>query len=213
MLKKIFLPLYLLAFVHAAQVNLTPELSAIDILINGEKIHISRIQNINHKLRNEYTLTSRIAPPFEIQPYRVMKGIKTISELDVFDFMQHQMPKGNMLIDARLSQMYDKSTIPAAINIPFTTFATPKALETLEHLGVKHVKNKFDFTEAKKLLLFDNGPWCPQASKEIHFLVNLGYPREKILYYRGGMQYWSILGLTIKHPQSIKVAKKKKGRE
>lgn len=200
MLKMYFLPLFLLSSVHAGQVNLTANIPAIDIVINGEKIHISRIQNTNNKLRNEYTLTSRISPPFEIQPYIVMKGIKTISELDVFDFIQQEVPKGHMFIDARLSQMYNKSSIPAATNIAFTEFTANKVTQTLKRLGVSYSDNTYNFTQAKKLLIFDNGPWCPQATKEIHSLVALGYPLDKILYYRGGMQYWNILGLTVKRP-------------
>jgi hypothetical protein len=204
MLKRIFLALFVLSSFTQAQVNLTATLPSIDMTIDGKKIHISRIQNVNHKLRNEYTLTSRIAPPFEVQPYTVIKGVSTISELDVFDFIQHQLPKGALLVDARISNWYNKSTIPASTNIPFTIFATDKTIETLSTLGVTHKNNTFNFSQAKELLIFDNGPWCPQASREIHFLVNLGYPKEKILYYRGGMQYWSILGLSLDHPKEYK---------
>jgi len=32
-------------------------------------------------------------------------------------------------------------------------------------------------------------------------LVKIGYPKSKILYYRGGMQYWQILGLTTTLPK------------
>lgn len=201
MFQKIFLPIYLFATLNASTVNLTPELPTIDMIINGKKIHISRIQDTKHKLRNEYTLTSRISPPFEIQPYTVMKGIKTVSELDVFKFMQEKLPKGALLIDARISSFYTTSSIPAAKNIPFTIFAGDKIIDTLQTLGVTQKANQFDFTKAKELLIFDNGPWCPQASREIHFLTDIGYPKKKILYYRGGMQYWSILGLTIAHPK------------
>lgn len=201
MLKKVFLPLCLYSVLTASMVNLTPELSSMDMMINGEKIHISRIQDTKHKLRNEYTLTSRVSPPFEIQPYIVCKGVKTVSELDVFKFIQEELPKGAMLIDARISNWYQKSSIPAAQNIPFTIFAGNKIIDTLKRLGVTHKNGQFDFSNVKKLMIFDNGPWCPQASREIHFLTDIGYPKKKILYYRGGMQYWSILGLTIAHPQ------------
>ena len=186
----------------AAKVNLTPTLASIDMVYKGETIHISRIQDTNHKLRNEYTLTSRISPPFELQPYQVADGVQTVSELDVFTFIQNSLPKGGLFIDARLSNWHNKSTIPAAINIPFISFANTNILLSLQKLGVTKQQGKLDFSQAKDLLIFDNGPWCPQASREIHSLLGLGYPREKIRYYRGGMQYWSILGLTLKYPHS-----------
>ncbi len=44
------------------------------------------------------------------------------------------------------------------------------------------------------MVIFDNGPWCQQAFFAISNLVKLGYPKDKIEYYRGGMQYGQILG-------------------
>lgn len=93
MTKYLSLLLLLLVTVEASQVPLSPDLDAIDIEIKGKKIHISRIQDSNHKLENNYSLTSRLSPPFEIQAYTVLKGIKTVSELDVFTFIQEDLKK------------------------------------------------------------------------------------------------------------------------
>ncbi|MDQ7085191.1 MAG: rhodanese-like domain-containing protein [Sulfurovum sp.] len=197
----LFFVLVLLA--QANQVNLTPTLPAIDMTLDGKKIHISRMQDSNHKLRNEYTLTSRLSPPFEIQPYSMMEGIETISELEVFDFIQHKLKKGALLIDARLESWFYQSSIPAAINIPFPSISAMDNNATLERLGILHDTDTLDFSQAKDLLIFDNGPWCPQATLHIEALVTLGYPKEKIIYYRGGMQYWSILGLIYAYPKEV----------
>ena len=51
------------------------------------------------------------------------------------------------------------------------------------------------------ILIFDNGPWCQQGVRAMKNLVHLGYPKSKIKYYRGGIQYWQILGLTTIKPQ------------
>jgi hypothetical protein len=38
--------------------------------------------------------------------------------------------------------------------------------------------------------------WCGQSPSGIRAMLREGYPPEKILYYRDGMQGWSTLGLT-----------------
>jgi len=45
-------------------------------------------------------------------------------------------------------------------------------------------------------VLFCNGPWCDQSPRAIRGLRKIGYPADKLHYYRGGMQDWLIMGLT-----------------
>lgn len=201
MTKYFSLLLLLLVYIEASQVNLTKDIPSIDITVKGEKVTISRNQDSNHKLNNQYSLTSRLSPPFEIQPYTVAEGVKTISELEIFTFMQEELKKGGLIIDARLTHWFNQSTIPTAINIPFTSIVDYKKTNIFKKFSVTIKKGKLDFSKAKKVLIFDNGPWCPQASEAIKDLIKLGYPKEKILYYRGGMQYWSILGLHYAYPK------------
>ncbi|WP_018231683.1 rhodanese-like domain-containing protein [Thioalkalivibrio thiocyanodenitrificans] len=63
----------------------------------------------------------------------------------------------------------------------------------------------WDFSEAKELALWCNGPWCDQSPRAIRALVDLGYPPEKLHYYRGGMQNWQMLGLTVIIPDISEV--------
>ena len=58
----------------------------------------------------------------------------------------------------------------------------------------------WNFGKAKELLLWCNGPWCDQSPRAIRNLLALGYPAEKLRYYRGGMQDWMVLGLTVTVP-------------
>ena len=60
----------------------------------------------------------------------------------------------------------------------------------------------WDFDNATTLALFCNGPWCDQSPRAIRNLVDAGYPPEKLKYYRGGMQMWLLLGLTVTTPSS-----------
>ena len=67
----------------------------------------------------------------------------------------------------------------------------------LRRFGVAQGKNTvLDFSQAKDLLLWCNGPWCDQSPRAIKGLLRIGYPPHKIHYYRGGMQMWLLMGLT-----------------
>jgi rhodanese-related sulfurtransferase len=58
----------------------------------------------------------------------------------------------------------------------------------------------WDFSAALDLAMFCNGPWCDQSPRAIRNLTEAGYPPEKLRYYRGGMQLWLLLGLSVQTP-------------
>ncbi len=191
---------------NAVEVNIKEGLPFVDVDINGESVRIERIQDTNHKLKNSYTKTSRPAPPFTIQPFQPIKGIETITELDVIDFISHEMSENTgLLVDARMPKWHKIGTIPGATNIPFSILSTkgenPYISQIFELFGASNNNGKWDFSDAQTILIFDNGPWCQQGVRAMKNLLHLGYPSSKIKYYRGGMQYWQILGLTTIIPQ------------
>jgi len=186
------------------KVKITPNISKVDVDVMGEVVTIKRIQDTNHKLKNSYAKTSRPCPPFCVQPFEPIKGIKTIGEIELLKFLENDVNNNTgVLVDARLPKWYKEGTIPGAINIPFPIL-NPRSQyidKVLPLLGAKKVNGKWDFTNAQKLVIFDNGPWSQQGTRAMEHLVELGYPKDKIYYYRGGMQYWQILGLTVLHPK------------
>jgi len=189
------------------EVNLTDKLPYVDIDVDGKNIRIKRIQDTNHKLKNSYTKTSRPCPPFCVQKIEPIKGIETVSELDVINFLKNQVANNTgLLIDARLPQWYMQGTIPGALNVPFSVLSISLGSkyidQMLELFGAEKKSGKWDFSNAMELLIFDNGPWCQQAVAAMKNLIKLGYPKDKIKYYRGGMQYWQILGITLMKPNS-----------
>ncbi len=190
---------------NALEVNIKENLPFVDVKINGKTIKIQRIQDTNHKLTNSYTKTSRPTPPFGIQPFQPIKGIETVSELDVIDFIKDKLPvnKG-ILIDARMRKWNRAGSIPGSTNIPFSVLTPSTKIsygKIIALLGGKKEKDVWNFKDAQSLLIFDNGPWCQQGLRAMQNLVKIGYPKSKILYYRGGMQYWQILGLTTTVPR------------
>lgn len=209
----------------AAEVNITPEWESFDGIINGDKIHIQRNQDLLNTINPIYAKTSRPCPPFCVQPMSLGDGVETVGELDIFNALT-RMTNGDssiMLIDSRTPSWVLNGTIPGSVNVPWTrlnrqTGAT--ADDILIALSVFWVKHKpeydidmvkqavetdhaaetLDFSEAKTLVMFCNGIWCGQSPANIKTLLSLGYPAEKLKWYRGGMQDWESLGLTVARP-------------
>lgn len=185
----------------AQDVRITPELDVFKVTINGKVIEISRIQDTSHRLTNEYAKTSRPCPPFCIHPMSAAPGVTTIGELEVLDFLEREVATGKgLLVDARVPEWFAKGSIPGAVNIPFPTLAetNPFRDEILKALGARQEGDGWNYDNAMDLALYCNGPWCDQSPRAIRALIQAGYPPDKLFYYRGGIQNWSMLGLTLK---------------
>ena len=201
LLKGILLLSLLTSSLSAVEVNIKKGVAYVDVDIDGKPFRIQRIQDTKHKLTNSYSKTSRPAPPFSIQPFQPIKGIETVSELDVIDFLQNKVAKNQgLLLDARMPKWNRAGTIPGSTNIPFSILASKGDNKYINKifalLGVEKKGKSWIFDNAQMLLIFDNGPWCQQGVRAMQNLIKLGYPKTKMLYYRGGMQYWQILGLS-----------------
>jgi len=186
--------------VHANIVEITQGVPFVEVEANGKKYKIQREQKEDAYLTNTFALTSRPSPPFFIEPFTVSDGVETYGELEVLDFIAK---KKGVFIDARLENWFAKSAIPAAVNIPFKLFLsdTPERSKILKGFGAKKNADIWDFTHAKTILLYCNGAWCGQSPTAIHALIEIGYPKSKMKYYRGGMQSWQLLGLTTIVPE------------
>jgi len=164
---------------------ISPKLQSIEIEYQGKTFLIER--------------EGKSCPPFCIQPMQIKK-VKTVGELETLTFIQAMKKhKKFLLIDARNRKAYKKNTIPKAINLP-SSLLTPKnpyRQKILPLLGGRMVQNKWYFKDPPKLLIFDNGIWDPQSSQLIQELINVGYPQNRLLYYRGGIESWKNAGLTL----------------
>jgi rhodanese-related sulfurtransferase len=190
-------------------VKITEDVPYIVTTNSGQKIKIQRIQDINHRLTDDYTKTSRPCPPFCIQPTKVADGVQNIEELELLSFMQSEIPKGTgVVVDARLKSWFELETIPSAINIPFSVIqnaSRKKAQKIFQLLGMRVKKDgSWDFAGAKKLAIFCNGPWCEQSKHFVDGMIKHGYPKDKMYYYRSGLQGWKLLGLTTVVHKEIK---------
>jgi len=180
-------------------------------------------------IEESFSRTSKPCPPFCVNPLNIEHDVATVSELDVIKFRENIVFEGKgVLVDTRTSDWFGKETIPGSVNIPFTVFERPmddpELVAVLERLGAKQRDRvgffmrtlektglfegdmktaDWDYTDAKALLLWCNGPWCDQSPRAIRALIDLGYPADRIFYYRGGMQMWQTLGLETVAPADL----------
>jgi rhodanese-related sulfurtransferase len=206
---------------QANEVKIAADLPYVEFTVSGETVKVERIQDQNNVLRGGYTKTSRKCPPFCVQPMHLADGVTTVAELEVLDFMKTKVAAGKgVLIDARTPSWHEKGTIPGSVNIPFTDFGSedqavvdkamwklgarkkvnPSFVSNLIDKVTGNGNDKWDFSEARDILLWCNGMWCGQSPAAIKNILAQGYPAEKIFWYRGGMQSWQSLGLTVVTP-------------
>ena len=194
---------------HADDVRITTEMDRAEFAIGSSKYVIERNQDKKNTITGTFAKTSRACPPFCIHPMKAAEGVETVGELEVINFLRDQASNGSgFLVDARIPKWHQKGTIPGSINIPFTLFSkkNPYIGELLPALGAKRTGDgAWNFSQAKELMLFCNGPWCDQSPRAIKGLLAIGYPAEKLSYYRGGMQNWSLLGLSTDIPEKVLV--------
>ncbi|MCG8083147.1 MAG: rhodanese-like domain-containing protein [Candidatus Thiodiazotropha taylori] len=187
--------------------NITPQVDEFEVKHQGKVITIRRNQDTDAMLEFDFARTSRPCPPFCAQPMKVADGIETIGEVELIAFLQNQLAEQQgLLIDARTEDWHERGTIPGSINIPFTHLNPAQGAdeftleESLQRLGARIVDGEWDFSQAKQLVIWCNGPWCGQSPTAIKGLIGIGYPKQKLLYYRGGMQLWRIYGLPVVSP-------------
>mgnify|MGYP003701681351 FL=1 len=198
--------------VAGAENMIAPDLESIEVMHNGEKVVIMRHHDKDATLPAEFLKTDRGCPPFCVQPIVAAEGVDTIAELELIDYLG----KGDesiLVVDSRTPDWVMRGTIPGSVNIPWNTVSqdsmsgmfgdsgqSPLDGILQEQFGATKTDAGWDFSGAKTLVLFCNGIWCPQSSTNIETLIKLGYPAEKLKWYRGGMQDWVSVGLTTVKP-------------
>jgi rhodanese-related sulfurtransferase len=197
-----------------AENMITAELASVDVMHNGEKLAITRGHDKDATLPAEFAKTERGCPPFCVQPMNAGEGVQTVGEVEVLDYLK-KAGEGDasvVVIDSRTPDWVMRGTIPGSVNIPWTTL-TPsqsgmfgdrddRSVESLlvDQFGATKTESGWDFSNAKTLVLFCNGLWCGQSSSNIHTLLEMGYPADKLKWYRGGVQDWVSVGLTTVKP-------------
>ena len=179
------------------KVKITPNMASIYVYHKGKAVKVHRIQDTKHKLTGDYARIYR--PGKDIQPIKMHKDIQTIAEVELLKFMK---TKGNkkkgLVVDLRSKEAYLKESIPSAVNIPAKIKDNKAKVEKIfKVLGAKRLADgSLDTSHVMEVAFYCNGLWCDKSSEFIKAFLALGYPADKMLYYRGGFQMWKILGFT-----------------
>jgi rhodanese-related sulfurtransferase len=180
-------------------VMITHGLQSVDVKHDDKTVSIMRVQDKKNEIVKFYRKTARgtIQAMHPFAPH----AVDTIGEREIIDYIK-KMSEGDssvLIIDSRTPAWVKRSgLIPGAVNIPFTRFS--EAAETLEIMEEDFdviPGETFNFSNAKTLVMYCNGNWCGQSPTAIRKLLSMGYPAAKIKYFRGGMQSWAALGLSV----------------
>lgn len=174
-------------------VNIQPEVATVMVQTGAGAVEISRIQDTENRISGDWARTSRPCPAFCVQPMAPADGVTTVGELEVIGMLQNSEA---VVVDSRVAKWYYNGTIPGAQHIPYT-----EAADRLDELGCEIDFDGWICDNAKPVALFCNGPWCGQSPTAIRAMIKAGFPADKIYYYRGGMQVWRMLGLTVIEPK------------
>jgi len=185
-LAAIFLPVAALA----EPVGLTPDMMSVTVETPSGPVEIQRNQDNAARLEGDWTLTSRPCPNFCIQPMIPAEGVTPVGELEVLAALQDA---NTVVIDGRSAPEFEAGTIPGAVSVPYT-----EAADRLSELGCVVDFDGFVCEgDLPQVILFCNGPWCGQSPTAARRMIEAGFPAENLSYYRGGMQNWNMLGLTV----------------
>ena len=198
----------LCAWAHAEsgppEVNITADLPMVQVLHHGKPVTILRNPDTFNMIDPDYALTSRPCPPFCVQPMQLAPGVETLGELELLDYLkQVGKSSGVLVIDSRDGTWPERSgVIPGSVSLPWQKLhpahtSAQEIADTLQfRFGAVRVEGLWNFTSARTLVFYCNGPWCGQSPTNIRQLLALGYPPHKLKWYRGGIQEWKALGLT-----------------
>lgn len=181
------------AMADGKPVNIRPDVAVVKVETDTGTVEIGRIQDNDNQLTGDWARTSRPCPVFCIQPMSPAEGVTTIGEIEILAMLQDV---DAIVIDSRLAKWYESGTIPGSLHVPFGQVA-----DRLGELGCEPDFDGWDCSAAKDVALFCNGPWCGQSPTAIRSMLSAGFPADKIHYYRGGMQVWRMLGLTVTKPE------------
>ncbi len=178
-----------MAMAEERAVKIAPDIGSVTVETLSGPVVVERIQDPDHEVTGEWAKTSRPCPNFCIQPMSPAEGVTTVGELEVLAALQDP---DVIVVDSRTTDWFAKGTIPGAVSIPYT-----EAVDRMGELGCEIDFEGWICEEARQVLLFCNGLWCGQSPTAIRRMIEEGYPAERISYYRGGMQSWRVLGLTV----------------
>lgn len=176
---------------------IAPGLFSFTVDHDGEAVEVKRNQNPENRISELYSTTFR-GMPQAMNPF-APNEVETLGEREFTKYMMEaESDETIMIVDTRTEGWHYRLTIPGSVNYPFTLMKDQDDMEdALDDFGVEVSEGGYNFDNARTLVMFCNGYWCGQTPTMGRALLKAGYPEDKLKYYRGGMQAWTSLGLTV----------------
>ena len=137
----------------------------------------------------------QVCPPHCLQPIRAGQGVVTFGALEVIGFLANEVnSRKGLVLDVRLPAEFAARRLPGAVNVPEPTLSgeNPLQRDILLALGVREAEGALEFSRAPVLVIYGQDAMDGRAIEALRHVMSAGYPAEKLLYYRGGMQDWQI---------------------
>ena len=187
---------------HAVVAQAQSDLARAEVsfVFDGVSLNISPNFAEAPKYAARFAAVPASCDPDCIVPQRVADGIETVTEPEVLEFLVNGVAQSQgLLVDSRMPAGRSMGFVPGSVSLPHETMSENSAFrdDILKALGARAFEDVFNFADAQSLVVFDNGPSQNAAGLLIAHLLEVGYPPEKLRYYRGGMQVWSVVGLTV----------------
>lgn len=148
---------------------------------------------VKHANGKQTVITRQMTPCAKnkgwIQPIIPVAGVHPVGEIEILNAMND---RDALLVDMREPMDRANGTIEGSVSIVYTEVAN-----RLNELGCTKLDGKWECSKAKKVFAFCNGPVCPQSPTAILAMTRVGFPADRIYYYRGGMLDWEALGFPI----------------
>ena len=174
--------------------------STIAFVFNGQQLQISQAAQMDTTAVAQHFKRPNDCRDVCIAPTLAAAGVATVTEQDVIGFVQSEVARGaGLLLDSRTAQDRATGYIATSVNVPLELLEpdNPFLADILIAMGAVRNGATMDFSAALPLIVFDDGPTSFDAPDLIQALRATGYPADKIRYYRGGMQVWTALGLSV----------------
>lgn len=174
-------------------------------IFNGERVKIDRESAQGARFVDRFATRPGAQGASQIAPMQAAAGVKTVDETEVLGFFLDEVATNKgLVVDARMPEDRALGFIPGTVSLPHATMSPDNSFrkDILRALGAREFDGVFNFADARTLLVYDTGPSSDDAGVLITQLLAEGYPADKLRYYRGGMQVWSVLGFSIEEGTS-----------
>jgi len=174
-------------------------------VFQGRTLNIEQAPRADMARLAQVSLQTQDCDGICIAPLTSAEGVDTIAEFELIRFLEDSVASGDgLLIDTRPLDGRDAGAISASISVPAELLEAnnPFRKDILVAMGARELDGALNFADAMPLMIYDNGPLENDAARSVSLLVEAGYPANKIKYYRGGIQVWTALGLSVEETTS-----------